>query len=312
MKIVFMGTPEFAVPSLAALCEAGHEVQLVITQPDKKGNRNKIIPSAVKTYALEHGLEIAQPSRLRKEEELIKKIEELSPDMIVVAAFGQILPKSVLDIPRLGCINVHGSLLPLLRGAAPMQMSIKEGFRETGVTIMKMEEGLDTGDMIARTSCEIGRMNITELAARLAYDGAKLLVETIPHIEDGTAVYEKQDDSLSTYAHMIKKEDGYTDFNESAESVDCKIRAYYEWPTLYSYIDGLQVKFFKAEPLMNEKPDGEPGTISMIEKNSYVVNCSEGKIRIFEQQLQGKKRMSAGDFMRGHKLEKGMSFGRVE
>lgn len=303
-KIVFMGTPEFAVPTLQALLDAGYEIPLVVTQPDKKGNRNKIIPSPVKVLALENNIEVAQPVRLRKDEELIEQIRNIAPDAIVVAAFGQILPKSVLDIPRCGCINVHGSLLPDLRGAAPMQMAVLKGYKETGVTIMQMAEGLDTGDMISKVTCNIDGLNITEVSEKLSIAGAKLLVETMPSILDGTAIYEKQDDSLSSYAHMINKTDGYTDFNEPADVLERKIRAYYEWPTLYTEIKGEQIKIFKAEPLMDATPDGEPGTISEVGKNDFTVNCSEGKLRILDLQLQGKKRMNAGDFLRGHNLDK--------
>ena len=308
MKIVFMGTPEFAVPSLQALIDAGHEIPLVVTQPDKKGNRNKIIPSPVKVLAESAGLEIAQPVRIRKDEEFIARLAEIAPDMIVVAAFGQILPKSVLDIPKFGCINVHGSLLPDLRGASPMQTSIRLGYKETGVTIMRMDVGLDTGDMISKVTCDIEGKNITEVAELLADAGAKLLIETIPAIADGSATYTKQDDAIATHCGMMKKEDGATDFNEAASVLDCKMRAFYEWPTLYSYLDGLQVKFFKAEAL-DEKPNGEPGTVADIGKNYYTINCAEGKLKILEQQLQGKKRMSAGDFMRGHALKVGDKFG---
>ena len=302
-----MGTPEFAACSLRALIDAGYDIPLVITQPDRKGNRNKMILSAVKQLAVENGLEVAQPLRLRKDEELKERLRSIAPDMIVVAAFGQILPRDVLEIPRLGCINVHGSLLPDLRGAAPMQAAILNGLDESGVTIMKMEEGLDTGDMISKVACDIRGKDITEVTEILANAGAQLLVGTIPHIADGTAVYEKQDDSLSSYAKMINKTDGMTDFAEPAEVIERKIRAYLEWPACYSYLDGLQVKFYRAEALADE-PDGEPGTVSETGKNYYVINCSEGRLKVYEQQLQGKKRMGAGDFMRGHKLSRGDRF----
>ena len=307
LRIVFMGTPEFAACSLKALIDEGYEIPLVVTQPDRRGNRNKMILSPVKQLALEHDLEVAQPLRLRKDDELIARLRAIAPDMIVVAAFGQILPKSVLEIPRLGCINVHGSLLPQLRGAAPMQAAILEGLDESGITIMRMEEGLDTGDMISKAVCDIRGRDIAEVSKILAEAGAELLAETIPHIEDGTAVYEKQDDSLSSYAKMINKTDGMTDFDEPAVVIERKIRAYLEWPACYSYLDGLQVKFYKAEAL-SEEPDGEPGTVSETGKNYYTINCSEGKLKVYEQQLQGKKRMSAGDFMRGHKLSRGDKF----
>ncbi len=308
LKIVFMGTPEFAACSLRALIDAGYEIPLVVTQPDRRGNRNKMIFSPVKQLAAGHGIEVAQPDRIRKDEEFIARLREIAPDMIVVAAFGQILPVSVLEIPRLGCINVHGSLLPELRGASPMHAAILQGMDVSGVTIMQMEKGLDTGDMISRTECSIKGMDFTEVSDTLAAAGAELLVRTIPSIENGTAVYEKQDDDAATYARMISKRDGMTGFTESADEVERKIRAYAEWPACYSYLDGQQVKFYRAEALMDESPDGEPGTVSSTDKNSYTINCGKGRLRVYEQQLQGKKRMSAGDFMRGHRLTPGDRF----
>ena len=308
MKIVFMGTPELAAASLNALIEAGHEIPMVVTQPDRRGNRNKMILSPVKEIALEHGIEVLQPYRLKKEPEAVEKIAAIEPDMIVVAAFGQIIPKSVLDIPKYGCINVHGSILPKLRGASPMHAAILEGLDESGITIMRMDEGLDTGDMISKVSCDIRGKDINEVSEILGNAGAKLLVDTLPSIENGTAVYEKQDDSLATYAKMIAKEDGLTDFNEPADVVERKIRAYISWPTCYSYLDGDQVKFYRAEALMDAKPTGEAGTIAETGKDYYDINCSEGVLRVYEQQLAGKKRMGAGDFMRGRRLEVGDRF----
>lgn len=308
MRIVFMGTPEFAVPSLQALMDAGHEIQLVVTQPDKRGNRGKVIPSPVKALATEHNLPVAQPVRIKSEPDFVDSLRKLKPELIVVAAFGQILPKSVLEIPQYGCINVHGSLLPQLRGAAPMQVAVRDGLKETGVTIMEMAEGLDTGDMISKVVCNIEGMDTIQVGELLSKAGAELLVETIPAIANGSATYTPQVDSESSYASMISKTDGMTDFNESADSLECKIRAYIEWPTLYSYLDGLQVKFYKAEALMDQQPDGEPGTVSETGKNWYTINCASGKLKILEQQLQGKKRMGAGDFMRGHKLSAGDRF----
>ena len=311
MKIVFMGTPAFAACSLQKLMDEGYEIPLVVTQPDRKGNRNKMILSEVKKLALENGLRTAQPVRIKKEPDIVEQIASIEPDLIVVAAFGQILPKSVLDIPKLGCINVHGSLLPKLRGASPMQAAVLEGLDESGVTIMRMAEGLDTGDMISRRACDIKGMDFTEVSETLAEAGAELLAETIPHIADGSAEYEPQDDSEASYAGIIRKTDGFTSFDEPAEVIERKIRAFIEWPSCYSYIDGQQVKFYKAE-VIDEAADGEPGTVSGISKSSYTINCRSGKLRILEQQLQGKKRMSAGDFMRGHKLSIGDRFGTEE
>lgn len=308
MKIIFMGTPEFAVPSLKNLIDAGYDIPLVVTQPDKKGNRNKVIPSPVKVLAESLNLKVSQPDRIRKNTEFISMIESIAPDMIVVAAFGQILPQELLDIPKYGCINVHGSLLPELRGAAPMQMAILDGHKETGVTIMKMEAGLDTGDMINKVSCNIEGLNITQVSEMLSVAGANLLVDTLPNIFDGSANYAKQDDGMSTYAHMINKSDGLTDFDEDADILERKIRAFYEWPNLYSYLDGEQVKFFKAEADMSSKPNGVAGSIAEVTKNYYSINCRNGRLVILEQQLQGKKRMSAADFMRGHKLNIGDKF----
>lgn len=312
MKLVFMGTPEFAAVSLERLIEDGYDIELVITQPDRRGDRNKMMISPVKETAARYGIDVAQPQRLRKDEELIARLEEMAPDMIIVAAFGQILPKRVLDIPQLGCINVHGSLLPELRGASPIHGAILQGADISGISIMRMDEGIDTGDVISRRACGIKGLNITEASGRLAILGAELLSDTLPDIISGEAEYEKQDDSLASYAGIIRKEDGYTDFSESAAAVECKIRAYCEWPSCYSSFKGLQVKFYSAEALMDEVPDGEPGTVSRTDKSSYVINCGEGKLRILEQQLQGRKRMSAGDFMRGHRLEAGDRFGTVK
>ena len=311
MRIVFMGTPAFAARSLQKLIDEGYEIPLVVTQPDRKGNRNKMILSEVRKLAIDRGIETAQPVRIKKDPELIERLGEIAPDMIVVAAFGQILPKSVLDIPRLGCINVHGSLLPKLRGASPMQAAVLEGLDESGVTIMRMAEGLDTGDMISKCACDIKGKDFTEVSEILAEAGADLLAKTIPQIENGTAVYEVQNDAEATYAGMISKADGFTDFDEPAEQIERKIRAFIEWPACYSYLDGQQVKFYKAE-VIDEEPDGEPGTVSSTDKKSYFINCRSGKLRVLEQQLQGKKRMSAGDFMRGHKLSAGDRFGAEE
>ena len=306
-----MGTPAFAASSLQKLIDEGYDIPLVVTQPDRRGNRNKMILSEIKQLAVANGIEVAQPVRIKKDPELIERIRRTAPDMIVVAAFGQILPPAVLEIPPLGCINVHGSLLPELRGASPMHAAILEGKEVSGITIMKMAEGLDTGDMISKVSCDIRGMDFYEVSEVLAEAGAQLLASTIPSIADGTAVYEAQDDSRATYAGMIKKTDGFTDFSEPAYMIERKIRAFIEWPACYSYTDGQQVKFYKAE-VIDEAPDGAPGIVSRTDKNSYTINCSEGKLRVLEQQLQGKKRMSAGDFMRGHRLSAGDRFGSQE
>lgn len=309
MKIVFMGTPSFAAYSLKKIIDEGYEIPLVVTQPDRRGNRNKMILSPVKEMALEHGLEVAQPHRIKDDAEFVSGLKEIAPDMIVVAAFGQILPKEVLDIPRLGCVNVHGSLLPKLRGASPMQSAILEGLDETGVTIMRMDEGLDTGDMISKVKVDIRGKDIIEVADLLAEAGADLLAMTIPQIENGSAAYTSQNEDEATYSHLIKKSDGYTDFNESAVQIERKIRAYADWPSCYTYIDGgLQLKLYKAEAIPGESSTYAPGTVSAVDKHDYTISCQEGSLKVLEQQLQGKKRMGAGDFMRGHKLTPGDRF----
>ena len=309
MKIVFMGTPSFAENSIKKVIDEGYEIPLVVTQPDRRGNRNKMILSPVKEMALEHGLEVAQPHRIKDDAEFVSGLKEIAPDMIVVAAFGQILPKEVLDIPRLGCINVHGSLLPKLRGASPMQSAILEGLDETGVTIMRMDEGLDTGDMISKVKVDIRGKDIIEVADLLAEAGADLLAMTIPQIENGSAAYTSQNEEEATYSHLIKKSDGYTDFNESAVQIERKIRAYADWPSCYTYIDGgLQLKLYKAEAIPGESSTYAPGTVSAVDKHDYTISCQEGSLKVLEQQLQGKKRMGAGDFMRGHKLTPGDRF----
>lgn len=298
MKIVFMGTPEFAVPSLEKLIEEGYEIQLVVTQPDRKGNRGKVTFSPVKECAIQHNIPVEQPYRIREDEEFMAKLESLQPDFIVVAAFGQILPERVLNIPKYDCVNVHGSLLPKLRGAAPMQYSILQGDPISGVTIMKMAKGLDTGDMISQAEMNIEGMTIHEFAEKLAVLGADLLVKTLPEIANGNVTYTPQKEEESSYASMIRKTDGLTDFSGTATEEERKIRAYDPWPALYSYLNGKQMKFFRAE-VLEDSGEHEPGVVSAVDKNSFTVDCKRGRLKILEVQLQGKKRMSAGDFLRG-------------
>ena len=309
MKIIFMGTPEFAVPSLQALISAGHEIPLVVTQPDRKGNRNKIIESPVKVCAIENNINVSQPVRIRNDEDFINEIRNIAPDMIVVVAFGQILPQSLLDIPKYGCLNVHGSLLPKLRGASPMQQSILEGLDETGITIMRMDAGLDTGDMISKVSCNINGLTIEELSEKLSKLGSELLIKTVTEVFAGSSEYTKQDDSEATHTGLIKKTDGFTDFNEDAIELERKIRAYHDWPCLYTYLDGLQVKFYKAEVVSSNNSASDIGSITQVEKDGFLVACKNDSLKILELQIQGKNRMNAGDFMRGHKLSVGDRFG---
>lgn len=306
MRIVYMGTPEFAVPALNSLIDAGHDVLMVVTQPDRRGNRGKVVFSPVKACAIEHGIDVRQPNSIKNEPEFIEELHSLKPDIIVVSAYGQILPKSVLDIPVHGCINIHGSILPEYRGAAPMQYAILEGKAETGVTIMQMDQGLDTGDIINIAKVSVDRKDIITLSKELAECGAKLVVETIELISSGQATYTKQDDSASSYAHMISKEDGYTDFSSSATEIDNKVRAFKAWPGTFTNLGDKTLKLFEVLPVSDVNDNDEYGMITSINKDNFTVKCSEGTLEIREVQLQGKKRMNVSDFLRGNKLEVGM------
>lgn len=317
MKIVFMGTPKFAVPSLEALIKSGHEVGLVVTQPDKRKNRGKkLVFSPVKELALKHEIPVYQPEKLRNDEETIAAMKAFKPDLTVVAAYGQILSKEVLEIAEHGSINVHGSLLPKLRGASPIQMSIYQGFEETGVTIMQMEEGLDTGDMLSKVSVKIDGKTYKELEEVLSQAGSELLIETIASIREGSANFEKQDNEESTYAHIIRKEDGKIDFSRSASEIECQIRAFDPWPGTFANIGGETIKFWKGAVLSIEeaKTCGRfsktnfngikiPGAIVGIGKNSIGIATGDGILEIIEIQPAAKKRMAVSAYLLGHSFE---------
>ena len=301
MRIIYMGTPEFAVPALNSIIDAGHDVELVVTQPDRRGNRGKVVFSPVKACALHRGIKVSQPNNIKNDPDFIQELDALKPDLIVVAAFGQILPQEVLDIPVYGCINIHGSILPEYRGAAPMQYAILDGKDKTGVTIMQMELGLDTGDIISAEEVEVGRKDIITLSEELAECGARLVV-----ITEGQATYTKQDDSASSYAHMIRKEDGYTDFNSSAAEIDNKVRAFKIWPGTFTSIGDKVLKLFDVLPIDDVDINADFGVITSVDKDKFTVKCADGTLEIREVQLQGKKRMGVSDFVRGNKLEVGM------
>lgn len=309
MKIGFMGTPDFAVPVLEALISAGHQICCVITQPDRARNRGKkVIFSPVKTAAVEHGIDVLQPEKIKGDETVFRFLQEQNPDIIVVAAYGQIIPKSILDLPKYGCVNVHASLLPKLRGASPIQHAILQGERETGVTIMQMAEGLDTGDMIAKVRTEVGRKNGQELHDELAHLGAELLTETLPLIEAGKIAPEKQDDSMATYAGLITKGDGKIDFSRTPQEIERQIRAFDPWPGAYcGYGDG-QMKIWKAECLDGEGK-GVPGEICGVSDEGIDILCGGGILRVEEIQLPGKKRIEVKAFLRGNFIEKGRILG---
>ncbi len=306
MKIAFMGTPEFAVRVLEELLKTKHEVGLVITQPDKAKNRGKKIQyTPVKEKALEHNIEVLQPERVRGNEEFLTRLREYAPDIIVVVAYGQILPKEVLELPKHGCVNVHASLLPRLRGAAPIQRAIIEGDEETGVTIMQMSEGLDTGDMLARESVKIGDMNYSRLHDTLAEIGAKLMASTLDLIEIGKVSPKPQDDSKSSYANMIFKQEGKIDFTREPEVIERLIRGFDPWPGAFCEYGDIVMKLWKAEPICQDTGK-EPGTITKVSPKGIEIACGSGTLLVSEIQVPGKKRVAVSEYLKGNRIEEGI------
>lgn len=307
LKTIFMGTPDFAVPCLEVL-QAKTEVLAVITQPDRpKGRGHNLQASPVKQKALEYNLPVLQPEKI-KTEEFTAELERLQPDLIVVVAFGQILSQRILDIPPLGCVNVHASLLPRYRGAAPIHWSIINGEKETGVTTMLMDAGLDTGDMLLMDKVTITEeMTTEELHDQLMAMGGKLLAETIDGLANGTITPEKQDDSISNYAGMLNKETGHIDWSKSAVEIHNLIRGLNSWPVAWSMKDGKNYKFWRTK-VENRNSDKAPGTVVELRKNSFCIATGEGLLEVLEIQPPSKKRMSAGDLLRGHGVAVGDIF----
>ena len=306
MKTVFMGTPDFAAVILEALAKSRHEIAYAVTQPDKARNRGKKIQyTPVKELALEKGIEVLQPEKVRGNEDFIGQMRKCAPDIMIVAAYGQILPKEILELPKYGCINVHASLLPKLRGAAPIQKAIIDGEKETGVTIMQMAEGLDTGDMLLKESVEIGDMNYSRLHDRLAEVGARLLIEALDLIEEGKVQAEKQDESLSTYAHMISKADGKVDFRRSPEEIERLIRGFDPWPGAFCDCGDVVMKLWKAEPLEEDTEDIQPGTVLSADAEGLKIACGGRALLVTEIQVPGKKRVSVGEYLKGNRIEAG-------
>ena len=306
MRIVFMGTPDFAVPSLQALIDAGHDVCAVYTQPDKPQGRKQILTAPpVKTLALEHDIPVFQPNTLKNEDEQAR-LRELAPEVIIVVAYGKLLPKAVLDIPPHGCINVHGSLLPRWRGAAPIQWAVIAGDEMAGVTTMQMAEGLDTGDMLLTYETKVGETETAgELFDRLAQSGAELLTQTLGKLDEITP--RPQDDAQSCYAHMLDKQMAVIDWSKSAHEIDCLIRGLNPWPIALTTLSGERLKVFAAEKAAG---NGEPGTVLEADpKKGLTVACGEGALRLTEIQLVGGKRMKATDFLRGHSVAQGVKLG---
>ena len=310
MKAVFMGTPDFAVPTLQKMIDMGIEITAVVTQPDKaKGRGKKVIYSPVKECALAHDLPVYQPVRIRKEPEFIQILRDMQPDVIVVVAFGQILPKEILDIPRLGCVNVHASLLPKFRGAAPIQWSIIDGEEVTGVTTMLMDVGLDTGDMLLKTEIPVDPKETGgSLHDKLAAVGGELLEKTLIGLEAGTIVPEKQDDSQAgEYARMLDKELGHIDFNQPAVVIERLIRGLNPWPSAYTYIDGKTLKIWEAE-VLDRNYGCEYGEVAEVTRNCLIIQTGIGALSVKSVQLQGKKRMDIAAFLNGYTIEKGTRF----
>lgn len=303
-----MGTPDFSVGTLKALAVAGHEIVGVVSQPDKpKGRGKNLQPTPVKEAAMELGLPVYQPKKVR-DPEFLEVLKELNPEVIVVVAFGQLIPKAILELAPYGCINVHASLLPKYRGAAPIQWAVIDGEAETGVTIMRMDEGLDTGDMISKVTVPVlADETGGSLFDKLSEAGAKLLVETLPSLEDGTAVFEKQpEESPTAYAGMIKKSMGDLDWTRPAEELERLIRGLNPWPSAYTKMDGKTLKIWKAQVLEEEREeDYMPGTILLTEQQEFMVQTGKGILKITELQLEGKKRMDTSSFLRGYHLEGG-------
>ena len=306
MRIVFMGTPDFAVPSLQALIDAGHDVCAVYTQPDKPQGRKQILTAPpVKTLALAHNIPVFQPNTLKNEDEQAR-LRELAPEVIIVVAYGKLLPKAVLDIPPHGCINVHGSLLPRWRGAAPIQWAVIAGDEMAGVTTMQMAEGLDTGDMLLTYETKVGEKETAgELFDRLAQSGAELLTQTLVKLDEITP--RPQDDAQSCYAHMLDKQMAVIDWSKSAHEIDCLIRGLNPWPIALTTLSGERLKVFAAEKAAG---NGEPGTVLEADpKKGLTVACGEGALGLTEIQLVGGKRMKATDFLRGHAIQVGTKLG---
>jgi methionyl-tRNA formyltransferase len=299
MRIVFLGTPKFAVPTLEALVTAGHEVVCVVTQPDRpKGRGQQLTHSPVKEAALHHGLPVYQPERIRRPE-AVASLTALAPDVMVVVGYGQIIPQSVIDIPPHGIINVHGSLLPKYRGAGPLQWAIANGETRTGVTTMRIDAGLDTGDMLLKAETEIGPdETAVDLGVRLAAMGAALLIETLANID--TIVPQKQDAAQATYAPLLKKEDGLIDWRQPAQAIHNRVRGFQPWPGAYARFRGQQMHIRKSR--VSAGVPGQPGQLLLHPLRAV---CGEGALELVEVQIEGRKRIAAEAFASGQRIAGG-------
>jgi methionyl-tRNA formyltransferase len=311
-RAIFFGTPEFAVPCLRALLEVA-EVVLVVTQPDRPAGRGmQLTPPPVKLLAQERGIEVSQPKGVRKPE-FAERLRALSADVALVVAYGRILPLGVLQAPRLGCLNVHGSLLPKLRGAAPIQWSIIRGDTETGVCLMQMDEGMDTGPELARRSLAIGPQETAgELAPRLSELGAQLVREELPRFLRGELTAQPQDHAGATLAPILTKEQGRIDWTRPAAELHALLRGTHPWPGAYTYLDGQRIKLHRATVLTPSGTHGEPGTVVRADRHAVEVACGAGVLAISELQPEGKRRMTAEQFCAGTRLRAGARFTSAE
>ncbi len=313
MNILFMGTPDFAAGILKAICEKSpHTVTAVVTQPDRpKGRSGALIASPVKEYAQSRGIKVLQPMKIKESAE-VERLRAIEADIYVVAAFGQILSGEILDIPKYGCINVHASLLPEYRGAAPIQWAIADGKEFTGITIQQMNEGVDTGDIISSSKVAIGDKETGgSLFDKLMLEGEELIVRTLETIESGKAVRVPQDESKATYARMLKKEMGCIDFSKSAVQTERLIRAFSPWPGGYTYLDGKQINI-KEAGVRSGNGGKMPGEVIDVSKDEIVIACAEGSLAVTQLQQEGKKAMSVHDYLLGHPVAAGDRFGRED
>lgn len=315
MRVVFMGTPDFAVGTLEALIAEGHEIRAVVTQPDKpKGRGKTLMPTPVKEVALKHEIPVLQPVKVR-EPEFVEQLRTMEPDVIVVAAFGQIISRDLLELPKYGCINVHASLLPAYRGAAPIQWAVINGDRESGVTIMRMNEGLDTGDMIDKVVVPLAEDETGgSLFEKLSHAGARLCVKVLEDLEAGRAVCTSQpEESTTAYAAMITKKMGEICWQRPAEEIEQLIRGLNPWPSAYTYLDNKSLKLWKAtvEKAEEETENAVPGQVIRADKNGLCICTGDGILNVLELQLEGKKRMETAAFLRGYSIEVGSVLGKA-
>jgi len=307
-RIIFFGTPSFAIPTLKRLLQETDEVVAVVTQPDReKGRGRKVVPSPVKEFALQHKISVFQPKKV-KDENFYENLKALQPDLIVVVAYGQILPKSILDIPRYGAINVHASLLPKYRGASPIAWAILKGEKRTGVTTIKMDEGMDTGDILLQKEIILGeRETFESLHDRLALLGEEVLMETLERMKKGDLTPIPQDHSEATFAPPFKKEDGRIDWKKEAREIDCQIRALNPWPGTFTEWNGRLLKIFSGE-VRQGISKGEAGRVVWVGADFIEVETGNGSLLIKEVQLEGKRRMSVKEFLSGHSIPVGTVF----